>query len=114
MQGKVLALVGLAEFLQMTTLIDFRSQRNCWSGKVSANEIYKVSTTKEIPVTAESTNAEAEAMKLGPMDGGRELKEKENHFNIGSGTNRQENQVKSIQTWKQWTVPRLQMRTYSG
>ena len=57
----------------MTTLIDFRSQRNCWSGKVSANEIYKVSTTKEIPVTAESTNAEAEAMKLGPMDGGREL-----------------------------------------
>ena len=73
MQGKVLALVGLAEFLQMITLFHFQSQRNCWSGKVSANDIYKISQTKEIPVTAESTNAEAEAMKLGPMDGGREL-----------------------------------------
>ena len=75
MQGKVLALVGLAEFLQMITLFHFQSQRDCWSGKVSANDIYKISQTKEIPVTAESTNAEAEAMKLGPMDGGRELKE---------------------------------------
>ena len=53
----------------------FQRHRNCWSGKVSANEIYNISTRKEIPVTAESTNAEAEAMKLGPMDGGRELKE---------------------------------------
>ena len=59
----------------MITLFHFQSQRNCWSGKVSANDIYKISQTKEIPVTAESTNAEAEAMKLGPMDGGRELKE---------------------------------------
>ena len=57
----------------MITLFDFQSQRNCWSGKVSANDIYKISQTKEIPVTAESTKAEA--MKLGPMDGGRELKE---------------------------------------
>ena len=57
----------------MITLFHFQSQRNCWSGKVSANDIYKISQTKEIPVTAESTNAEAEAMKLGPMDGGREL-----------------------------------------
>ena len=31
--------------------------------------------SKELPVTAERTNAEVEAMKLGPMDGGRELKE---------------------------------------
>ena len=75
MQGKALALVGLAEFLEMMFLIDFQWQRICWSGKVSANDIYNISTTKEIPVTAESTNAEAEAMKLGPMDGGRELKE---------------------------------------
>ena len=59
----------------MMFLIDFQWQRICWSGKVSANDIYNISTTKEIPVTAESTNAEAEAMKLGPMDGGRELKE---------------------------------------
>ena len=31
--------------------------------------------SKELPVTAERTKAEVEAMKLGPMDGGRELKE---------------------------------------
>lgn len=30
---------------------------------------------KGLPVTAERTKAEVEAMKLGPMEGGRELKE---------------------------------------
>ena len=30
---------------------------------------------KGLPVTAERTKAEVEAMKLGPMDGGRELRQ---------------------------------------
>ena len=95
LQGKVLALVGLVEFLQMITLIVFKgigivglananaSVASFWFSKTK-KLLFRQSIckwhiwntiTKEIPVTAESTNAEAEAMKLGPMDGGRELKE---------------------------------------
>ena len=50
-----------------------------WSGKVPAQILYKdkaiiiTFTLTVIPVTAERTNAEVEAIKLGPMDGGREL-----------------------------------------
>jgi len=38
-----------------------------------AGEGSGVGWSGRVPVTAESTNAEAEAMKLGPMEGGREL-----------------------------------------
>ena len=95
LQGKVLALVGLVEFLQMITLIVFKgigivglananaSVASFWFSKTKKLLVRQSickwhiwnTITKEIPVTAESTNAEAEAMKLGPMDGGRELKE---------------------------------------